>query len=141
MRRRDREIATREEIDSVIQRALVCRVAFADDDEPYLVPLSFGYDGESLFVHTAKTGRKLDFIEANDRVCFEFEADVSLQTDESDPCAWTFAFESVIGFGTIVEIYSAEEKARGLNQIMRHYSGRDWDFDEKPKDFWYPYGR
>ncbi len=58
------------------------------------------------------------------------ETNVSLQADESDPCDWTFAFESVIGYGTISELTIPAEKAAGLNRIMRHYSGRDWDIDQ-----------
>ena len=130
MRRQDKAISNREEIDRIIRSALVCRIAFADGDEPYMVPLSFGYDGEAVYIHTAKTGRKLDFIAANNRICFELETNVSIQTDERDACKWTFAFESVIGYGTISELRSSDEKSRGLNQIMQHYSGREWDIDE-----------
>jgi nitroimidazol reductase NimA-like FMN-containing flavoprotein (pyridoxamine 5'-phosphate oxidase superfamily) len=131
MRRHDREITNRDETDAVIRSALVCRIAMAKGNEPYLVPVSFGYDGDSVFIHTAKTGRKLDFFAANDRVCFEFEANVSIQMDDVDACAWTFAFERAIGYGTISELRAPGEKKSGLNQIMRHYSGRDWSFDDK----------
>jgi len=130
MRRRDKEITSRQEIDAIIRTALVCRIALADGNEPYVVPLSFGYDGAALFIHTAKSGRKIDFIEANSRVCFELEANVSLKTDDRDACKWTFEFESVIGYGAITELETAEDKARGLNQIMLHYSGREWDIDD-----------
>ena len=130
MRRSDREITSRDEIDAVIRSAQICRIAFADGDEPYVVPVSFGYDGEALYLHTAKTGRKLDFIAANNRVCFELEANVSIQSDEHDACAWTFEYESVIGYGTITELESTTDRARGLNRIMRHYSGREWEIDE-----------
>ena len=130
MRRHDKEISNREEIDRIIRSSLVCRIAFADNNEPYVVPVSFGFDGEALYFHTAKTGRKLDFISANNRVCFEFEANVSIRTDDADACKWTFAFESVIGYGTIAELASSSEKARGLNHIMLHYSGREWEIDE-----------
>jgi len=159
MRRHDKEITSRQEIDTIIGSALVCRIALADGDEPYVVPVSFGYDGEALFIHTAKSGRKIEFIEANSRVCFELEDNVSLQADDGDACKWTFAFESVIGYGTITELETAEaddgdackwtfafesvigygtiteletagERARGLNQIMLHYSGREWEIDE-----------
>ena len=129
MRRRDREITNREEIDEIIRSALVCRIAFADRNEPYVVPVSFGYDGKALYIHTAKTGRKLDFIKANNRVCFELEGEISLQTDDGDACNWTFAFESIIGYGTITELDTIDEKAQGLNQIMLHYSGREWDIE------------
>jgi nitroimidazol reductase NimA-like FMN-containing flavoprotein (pyridoxamine 5'-phosphate oxidase superfamily) len=130
MRRHDKEIASRQEIDAIIGAALVCRIAFADRGEPYVVPISFGYDGDAIYIHTAKRGRKIDFIEANNRVCFEFESNVSLKTDDSDACKWTFEFESVIGYGTIIELETSVEKARGLNQIMLHYSDREWDIDE-----------
>jgi nitroimidazol reductase NimA-like FMN-containing flavoprotein (pyridoxamine 5'-phosphate oxidase superfamily) len=130
VRRRDREISSRREIDEIIRSALVCRIAFADDNEPYVVPVSFGYDGEAIFVHTATSGRKIDFIGINNRVCFELEANVSIQSDDRDACAWTFAFESVIGYGTVIELESAEDRAFGLNQIMLHYSDREWDIDE-----------
>jgi nitroimidazol reductase NimA-like FMN-containing flavoprotein (pyridoxamine 5'-phosphate oxidase superfamily) len=130
VRRHDKEIASRAEIDEIIRSANVCRLAFARDSEPYVVPVSFGYDGEAIYIHTARSGRKLDFIAANNRVCFEFEANVSIQNDERDACKWTFAFESVIGYGVISELSAAGEKADGLNQIMRHYSGREWDIDE-----------
>lgn len=130
MRRSDREISSRREIDEIIRSALVCRIAFADGSEPYVVPVSFGYDGDALFIHTARSGRKIDFIEANSRVCFELEANVAIQADDRDACEWTFAFESVIGYGAITELESAEDRALGLNQIMLHYSGREWDIDE-----------
>jgi nitroimidazol reductase NimA-like FMN-containing flavoprotein (pyridoxamine 5'-phosphate oxidase superfamily) len=131
LRRRDREIASREEIDAIVRSAQVCRIAFADGNVPYIVPVSFGYDGHALYLHTAKTGRKLEFIAANSRVCFELEANVSIQPHESDPCEWTFAFESVIGYGTISELTENVDKAAGLNHIMRHYSGREWEIDEQ----------
>jgi nitroimidazol reductase NimA-like FMN-containing flavoprotein (pyridoxamine 5'-phosphate oxidase superfamily) len=130
VRRRDREIADRGEIDRIIRSSLVCRIAMADEGEPYVVPVSFGYDDQALYIHTAKTGRKLDFFAANNRVCFEFEANVSLKVDAEDPCEWSFAFESVIGYGRVCELTDIIEKARGLNQIMLHYSRREWDFDD-----------
>ena len=81
MRRTDREIITRKEIDSIIDSCDVCRLAFAVQNEPYLVPVSYGYDGEALYFHTAREGQKIDCIGANSRVCFEFERNVKLQTD------------------------------------------------------------
>jgi len=130
MRRRDKEICTREEIDAVIRAADVCRLALARGNEPYLVPVSFGYDGKALYIHTAAKGRKIDFIEANNRVCFELEADVALVGNEGEACEWTFSFQSVIGYGTVRELTRPEEKKHALNRIMRHYSGREWEIPE-----------
>ena len=126
VRRLDKEIADRAGIDAVIEAAEVCRLAFARGDEPYVVPVSFGYDGEALYFHSAPRGRKLEFIAANPRICFELEADVALHVNADDPCAWTFAYRSVIGYGTVIELTSVGDKSAGLNRIMQHYSGSEW---------------
>jgi hypothetical protein len=44
MRRTDKEIRSREEIDEIIRGSHVCRIAMAMDNMPYIVPVSFGYD-------------------------------------------------------------------------------------------------
>lgn len=129
MRRSDREITDRTDIDRIIHGSQVCHLAFAQGDEPYVIPISFGYDGKSLYFHTARRGRKIDFIAANPRVCFQLERDVKLITDPEDPCEWSFSFESAVGYGTISEIASPEERIHALSQIMVHYSGREWAFE------------
>jgi nitroimidazol reductase NimA-like FMN-containing flavoprotein (pyridoxamine 5'-phosphate oxidase superfamily) len=97
-----------------------------------MVPMSFGYDGRHLYFHTARSGRKIDCIEANNRVCFEVERGVELVEDERRACDWTFAFESVIGIGTLTEVFETVEKTLALNHIMEHHSGRQWEMD--PED-------
>lgn len=128
MRRTDREIADRAAIDEIVETCQVCHLGLAVDSEPYVVPVSYGYDGSAVFFHTAKSGKKIDMITASSRVCVQFERDVELVTGDEDACAWTFTFESVIGYGTVIELVEPEVKAHGLNQIMRHYSGRDWEY-------------
>lgn len=129
MRKTDREITNRAEIDAIIHGSNVCRLAFAVSSEPYIVPVSYGYDGYSLYFHTAETGKKIDCMAANNRVCFEVERHVRLVRHPEKPCKWSFTFESVIGYGTMHEMRSDDEKAIGLNHIMEHYSGREWRFD------------
>ena len=121
MRRKDREITDRNEIDELLGRTKVCRVAFAVDNEPYLVPLFHGYDPEAnaLFFHTAKEGRKTECIEANPRVCFEVEGLAEVKAGNERGCSWGLRYESVIGYGTIVELLSPEEKENALRCTMR----------------------
>lgn len=129
MRRTDREITSRERIDEIVLGCEVCHLGMADGDQPYVVPVSYGYDGQSVYFHSAREGRKLDVIADNPRVCVEFERRVQLVPSETAACEWSFAFESAIGFGVVEELRDPEAKASGLNQIMQHYSGRSWEFD------------
>jgi len=130
MRRTDREIESRAEMDEIIRGSQVCRIALAMDNMPYIVPVSFGYDGESIYIHTAKEGKKIIIFNNNNNVCFEFERNVKLIIDPNNVCKWTFSYESVIGFGNIFELESLEHREDGINKIMSHYSGREWIFRE-----------
>lgn len=131
MRRQEKQITEREEIDAIIYAGEVCRLAMARENEPYLVPLSFGYDGRALYLHTAETGKKIDFFEANHQVCFEVEHQVRLTVDDALACKWSFSFKCVVGYGTISEITDPAQKEQGLAHIMRHYSQKQWRFNEK----------
>lgn len=128
MRRSDREITDRTEIDEIVAGSEVCHLAMAVGGEPYVVPISFGYDGEAVYLHTAKRGKKLGFFAANPRVCVQFERRIRLVRSETDACDWTQEYESVIGYGFVEELLDPAAKAHGLNQIMRHYSGSEWTF-------------
>jgi len=135
MHRKDQEITDRNEIDALLSQAKVCRVAFAVDNEPYIVPLSHGYDPEAntLVFHTAKEGWKIDCIEANPRVCFEVEGLAEVKTGDERGCSWGLHYESVIGYGTIVELLSVEEKEKALRCMMHQQSGEEMDWAFAPK--------
>jgi hypothetical protein len=130
MKRAEKEIRNCVEIDEILKDARICRIALARDNEPYLVPLFFGYDGTRVYFHTAKEGKKLDFIAANSRVCFEIERNVTLIPHESEACSWSASYETVIGYGRISEMLIAEDKVYALDQIMLKYSGRKWHYDQ-----------
>jgi hypothetical protein len=74
-------------------------------------------------------GRKIDYMTANPRVCFEMEQDVRVIRNEELACKWGQSFSSVIGFGTIHEITDQPGRMAAMNQVMQHYSGRQWEFD------------
>jgi nitroimidazol reductase NimA-like FMN-containing flavoprotein (pyridoxamine 5'-phosphate oxidase superfamily) len=130
MRRRDREIQDRAEIDQIIDAAMVCRLGMCQGGVPYVVPISFGYDGRCIYFHGAAEGTKVDLLIANPRVCVEFEGEVRLRADERSACGWSISYRSVIGYGLAAEITDPDAKRHALNQIMKHYAGRDdWTFD------------
>ncbi|HOW64755.1 MAG TPA: pyridoxamine 5'-phosphate oxidase family protein [Candidatus Paceibacterota bacterium] len=129
MRRTDKEITDPRQIDEIIRDSLVCRVAMAKDNAPYVVPMSFGYDGAAIYLHTAPGGKKVECFEANPQVCFEFERNVELRRNPQIACKWSFNFESVIGYGTISELAELAQKEHALNEIMRQYSGKTWPFE------------
>jgi nitroimidazol reductase NimA-like FMN-containing flavoprotein (pyridoxamine 5'-phosphate oxidase superfamily) len=130
MRRNEREITDRKDIDDIIRRCRVCHLAMCVDGQPYVVPLNFGYDGRSLYFHTAPEGRKIDIIKSNNRVGFEFDILHDIVTAEQ-ACKWGAKYESVIGSGTAEIVDTLEAKKDALEWIMRQYGSGTWDFKEE----------
>ncbi|QJB57215.1 pyridoxamine 5'-phosphate oxidase family protein [Pseudodesulfovibrio sp. zrk46] len=131
MKRSEKEISDIDAIKDIIHRSEVMRLGLCKEGMPYVVPLSFGYDGNKLFFHCAKEGMKTDYLNANNKVCFEFEQDVAIDSKEKSACAWGMHFKSVIGFGVAEEIMDAVSKNNALQVIMSQYSDKEWELPEK----------
>lgn len=129
MRRKDREITDIKEIEAIIRRAGVCRLAMVDDGRPYLVPLCFGYQDRTLYFHSAMKGKKLDLLKKNGQVCFEMEGECELVEGER-ACDWGMKYESVVGFGRAVFMDDPESKLKALALIMAGYSDRLFEFSD-----------
>ncbi len=129
MRRADREITDRAQIDAIIRRSQVCRLGMVWEGEPYVVPLCFGYDGQAVYLHMASAGKKLLCLRANPRVCLEWDLPGPL-ISASAACGWGMAYESVIAYGLAEELRTQPEKQRALEHIMEQYAGSSgpWTF-------------
>lgn len=131
MRRKEKEITKREELDHIIHNSLICHLSCSLNDQPYVVPLSFGYDGNAVYFHTAPEGKKNDILSANPRVCLGFEHEIHIQPDPDLACRWSFHYQSVIATGIAEEMVNPIDRLYAIKQIMLHYSGDDWEFSEK----------
>lgn len=91
------------QIDHVLRREVIGRVGCYGDGRVYIVPISYVYDGESVYGHSAD-GMKVSMMRANPNVCF--------QVDHVDNLAnWV----SVVGWGVFEELVEEEaEKARQM---------------------------
>ena len=116
----------RARMEAILSKATVCRLGLADENGPYVVPLSFGYEDNILYFHGGARGRKVSMLRNNSNVCFEVDVDVEVMLSETG-CGSTIRYRSVIGFGKARFIEGHAEKKRALNVIMRHYTGREFD--------------
>jgi hypothetical protein len=134
MRRKDRKVSEASDLEHIISESDVCRVAFADNNTPYIVTLNFGYSGGEnpcFYFHCAKEGRKLEMIRKNNFVCFELDTDHELYEGENG-CDWGMKYSSVVGYGRISVVEGREARIAGLDCLMSHYSDRsDFTYDER----------
>lgn len=135
MRRKDREITDKNEIEKILNEAFVCHLGLVDGDRPYVVPMNYAYKDGCIFIHCAAEGRKIDLIRANSNVCFEMEiTDPQIVKNGDQPCDWGTKFRSVIGSGKAVFLTEAEDKKKALTTIVGRFDSRV-DFSFHPGDF------
>lgn len=134
MRRKDREITDQAAIRAILDKAQVLHLAMIDADRPYVVPLHYGYTLENgrltLYLHSAKEGRKLDVLSRNGRVAFVLETDVVPVSGGDLACRYGAAYASVMGEGRATILTDPTEKAVGLAILMKTQTGRDFSITE-----------
>jgi nitroimidazol reductase NimA-like FMN-containing flavoprotein (pyridoxamine 5'-phosphate oxidase superfamily) len=130
MRRKDKQINNPRIIQDILKIADTVRIAMIDGDEPYIVPLNYGYKDNALYIHCAKDGRKINILKTNPRVCFEIEGKSELIT-ELDACDWTLKYQSLIGYGTIEILENRNEKIAGLDILMSQFDSKKNSYHPK----------
>jgi len=128
-----RKITDINEIEGIIGKAGVCHLGLVDGDEPYVVPVSFGYERGALYFHGNLTGRKVELIKKNNRVCFEMEVDVEVKKADK-ACDWGIKYLSVIGVGRAYILKHDEQKSHALNLITERYTGSALSFPKSELD-------
>jgi nitroimidazol reductase NimA-like FMN-containing flavoprotein (pyridoxamine 5'-phosphate oxidase superfamily) len=109
------------EAEIALRSAVVCTLSMALGNEPYAVPVSYGYADGRLYFHGSGSGRKLDTLRANPQVCFSVVLTSNLRTADL-PCKWSFSYRSLVGFGSVSEVVGIEEKRLALDVLMRQHS-------------------
>ncbi|WP_200379795.1 pyridoxamine 5'-phosphate oxidase family protein [Rubrivivax gelatinosus] len=129
MRRSQREITERAEIDAVIRSARVMRIALVDGDRPFLVPVFYGYDGTALYFHSALKGSKIEILQRNPAICFEIGVDHGVIEDDK-ACDFEARHRTVIGHGRAVFLQDPGDRVRALDLIVANLTSRRFDYPE-----------
>ena len=101
------------ECHEVLRRSHLGRLACCRDDHPYVVPISFDFDGEHLYSF-ATLGQKIVWMRQNPNVCVEV-------SDITDRFHWT----TVLVFGKYEELKSPPEHERAREHAREYFEQRD----------------
>ena len=134
MTKRELQITDLNAIKAILDTAKVLHLGLAVNNEPYVVPMNYGYvmEGEklTLYLHSAMRGKKLDMIRANPRVFFELDCDLK-PFEGIKPCQYGLAYSSVMGRGEAVLVEDVEEKMRAMTVLMKTQTGKDFTFEDR----------
>lgn len=93
----------------VLLEGRVGRLGCMTEAGPYVVPISYYYDGNSVYMHSPE-GKKIEALRADPRTC--------IQVDEiSDIYHW----RSVIAFGHYNEVTDPKERDFVMNKMLRRF--------------------
>ncbi|MBE6974913.1 MAG: pyridoxamine 5'-phosphate oxidase family protein [Ruminococcaceae bacterium] len=134
MTKRERQITDPVLIRRILDRAKVLHLGLCANNEPYVVPMNYGYTEEDghpvIYLHSAVRGKKLDMIRENPNIFFTLECD--LQPFEGNlPCQYGLAYSSVMGKGQARIIEDVEEKKRAMSILMKTQTGKDFSFEDR----------
>lgn len=125
-------IEDRKEMEQILDRARVGRLAMSGDEEPYVVPLNFVYKDGRIYFHCGLEGRKLDMMDKRPRVCFEVDELLSLELQDQ-PCLADSHFYSVIAWGNVTFLEELDEKKDAIDHLIKKYGFEDKEYQEPPE--------
>ncbi|MCU4176911.1 GNAT family N-acetyltransferase [Carboxylicivirga sp. N1Y90] len=120
MQKANQEIKDKAVIENILQSSTICRIAMLDGEKPYLLPFNYGYSENTIYIHSANKGKKLDVLRKNPHVCFEIDQSVSLVKNQI-ACKWATTYQSILGYGNIELLTVAKQKEDALNIIMQQH--------------------
>ena len=134
MTKRERQVTDEGQIRQILDNGKVLHLGLAVDNEPYVVPMNYGYafEGEKLviYLHSAVRGKKLDMVKANPRVFFEIDCDIQ-PFEGKLPCQYGVSYSSVMGRGIARIVDDVEQKKQAMTILMKTQTGKDFLFDDK----------
>lgn len=124
-------IENREEIDKIIRACKTCYLAVSDNDFPYILPMNFALDGNSVIIHSAQSGRMWETLKRNPNVCINWiiGEDLAWQ-DVKVGCSYRVKSKSVLVEGKVEFVDDFDEKTRCMNLMMSQYSDREFKFSK-----------
>jgi len=128
---RSKIITKATEIEEIFNKCQVCYLSMVDSgNEPYVLALNYGYKDDCIWLHTAQTGRKMDILRKNNKVCIAFSTDHELKFQNQEvACSYAMKYRSIIVHGHVEFIEDDNQKKEALNIIMKHYTGREFTYN------------
>jgi len=128
---RAREISDKKELTEIIRRCQFCHLSMVDlNGLPYVIPMNFGFNDDTIYLHGSQHGKKIDILRRNPKVCINFTTDHILRyQNEKVACSWSMKYRSVLCYGEAEFITDPDEKTAVLHTLMAQYSNGEFTFN------------
>jgi hypothetical protein len=123
----------RDTVHRIIDAGLVAHVAFIQDGAPVVVPMIYGREGETIYLHGARKARVIRLLEETERACLNvtlLDAIVLARSSFNS----SMNYRSVTVFGRPRLLESGEDKLYAMRVISEHTMPGRWDELRAPHD-------
>lgn len=124
-------IENRDEINKIIGECKTCYLAMSENGFPYVLPMNFALDGDSVILHSAQSGRMWETLKKSPNVCINWTLGEDLKwQDVRVGCSYRVQSKSVLVEGKVEFVDEFNEKNRCLKLLMAQYSDREFKFSK-----------
>nr|AIU93871.1 hypothetical protein LRS1606.437 [Rhodococcus sp. NS1] len=122
----ERASYARDDIDSVLDEALICHLGFTVDGQPYVIPTMCTRVDDFLYLHGSAASRTLKTVHAASRVCLTASLVDGLVLARS-AFAHSLNYRSVVVLGPVVKVEDEAEKMNALKMLTNALIPNRWD--------------
>jgi nitroimidazol reductase NimA-like FMN-containing flavoprotein (pyridoxamine 5'-phosphate oxidase superfamily) len=123
----------RDAINRILDEAFLCHVGFVANSQPFVIPTSFGRDGDVLYIHGSAASRMLRNLDQGVPVCITVTLLDGLVLARS-VFNHSMNYRSVVALGTATLIEESEEKLQALRAFTEKVLPGRWNEARQPNE-------
>ncbi len=128
-----RGVYDRDTVNAILDEAFLCHVGFVADGQPYVIPTSYGRDGDVLYVHGSAASRMLRNLDKGIPVCITITLLDGLVLARS-VFNHSMNYRSVVILGTATLLDDPAEKIAALRALSEHILPGRWEDARQPSE-------
>jgi nitroimidazol reductase NimA-like FMN-containing flavoprotein (pyridoxamine 5'-phosphate oxidase superfamily) len=133
VREPQRAVYDRDAVNCILDEGFLCHVGFVVDGQPFVIPTSYGRDGNVLYIHGSAASRMLRHLDQGIAVCVTVTLLDGLVLARS-VFNHSMNYRSVVILGTATLVDDPEEKIAALRALSEHILPHRWDDARQPNE-------
>ncbi|HEY1678937.1 MAG TPA: pyridoxamine 5'-phosphate oxidase family protein [Candidatus Sulfotelmatobacter sp.] len=133
VREPERAIYDREAIYPILDEGFLCHVGFSVDGQPFVIPTSYGRDGDDLYIHGSAASRMLRQMKDGIQICVTVTLLDGLVLARSI-FNHSMNYRSVVILGKAALVDDPAEKLAALRVLSEHIIPQRWDDVRQPNE-------
>lgn len=128
---REKGVYDKATVHGILDSTLVATVGFVQDGAPVVVPMIYGREGETIYLHGARKARVIRLLEETERACLNVtHVDGLVLARSAFNSSMNYRSATIFGTPTLVEDF--DQKIHGMRVISEHLMPGRWDELREP---------